>query len=70
MVVVNGDQEGLWPSKSESVVEIIMKSWLSNFFDKDIEMSKQWLIILFLPLNTRYRDVVVILKYDLLLKFY
>ena len=37
--VVNGDQEGLWSSKNESVVAVIMKSWLSNFFNKDIEMS-------------------------------
>ena len=39
MEVVNGDQEGLWSSKNKSVVEILMKSWLSNFFNKDIEMS-------------------------------
>ena len=39
MDVVNGDQEGLWSSKNESVVEILLKSWLSNFFNKDIEMS-------------------------------
>ena len=39
MEVVNGDQEGLWSSTNKSVVEIFMKIWLSNLFNKDIEMS-------------------------------
>ena len=50
MKMVNGDQDGLWSSEMKVLLERIMKSWSCNFFNKDIEMSKQWFIILFLPL--------------------